>query len=334
MVIVHSYPLAVLMCVVTMLSWGSWTNTQKLASRSWPFQLFYWDYAFGLLLFTLIFAFTFGSFGSLGRHFTDDIAQASGSALRTAFLGGVVFNLANILVVSAIDIAGMAVAFPVGIGIALVVGVIANYIASPIGNPVYLFTGVGFVVLAIVVNALAYRRLPAEGRKTPVKALVLSVVGGVFMGLFYRFVTASMAANFIHPESGLVTPYTAIVLFALGVVASNVVFNTYIMARPFSGEPASYGDYFMKGGIRQHLIGLLGGAIWGVGISFSLLASGVAGYAISYGLGQGSVMVGAIWGVFVWKEFRDAPPGTTRYLDIMFASFIAGLTLIIVARVM
>jgi glucose uptake protein len=322
------------MCVITMLCWGSWVNTQKLASRSWPFQLFYWDYAFGALFLTLFFAFTLGSMGSVGRSFLADIEQASGPALRSAFLGGIVFNLANVLVVSAIDIAGMGVAFPVGIGLALVIGVITNYISSPAGNPTLLFIGVGFVVFAIIMNAIAYSRLPIQGKNTPVKGIVLSIVGGIFMGFFYRFATASMVSDFANPEPGLMTPYSVLVVFALGLLASNVVFNTYIMVRPFSGAPASYGDYFKKSNIRQHLIGLLGGVIWGVGFSFSIIASGAAGPAISYGLGQGSVMVGTIWGVFVWKEFRNAPPGTVRYLDVMFASFIAGLTLIIAARVL
>ena len=201
MVVVQLYPVAVVMCFITMLCWGSWANTQKLASKEWRFQLFYWDYAIGVLLLSVISAFTLGSMGSAGRSFLKDLAQAEGSALRSAFLGGVIFNLANILIVAAIDIAGMAVAFPVGIGLALVIGVISNYIATPLGNPVLLFLGVAGVTLAIIVDAIAYKRLPSQSQKTPVKGIVISIAGGILMGFFYRFVAASMSIDFIHLEA-------------------------------------------------------------------------------------------------------------------------------------
>src|SRR5690554_3858630 len=162
MVVIHSYGWAVLLAFITMLCWGSWANTQKLAQKQWPFQLFYWDYAIGVMLLALVLAFTAGSIGTEGRSFLADLGQADAKNLLLAFTGGVVFNLANILVTAAIAIAGMAVAFPVGIGLALVVGVIANYIATPLGNPGLLFTGVGLVTLAIVLDALAYRKLPSS----------------------------------------------------------------------------------------------------------------------------------------------------------------------------
>lgn len=333
MVIVESYSVAVIMTIVTMLCWGSWANTQKLASKEWSFQLFYWDYVFGVLILSLVFAFTLGSTGQAGRPFLTDLAQAEGGPLLSAFLGGVVFNLANILVVSAIDIAGMAVAFPVGIGLALVVGVITNYIATPVGNAPVLFIGVAMVVVAIILDAVAYKKLSSAESKTPAAGIVLSIVGGVLMGFFYRFVAASMSENFAMPEAGMMTPYTAVVIFSIGLVISNLVWNTFIMKRPFTGAPVSYGDYFTKGNARLHLVGILGGIIWGIGMSFSIIASGAAGYAISYGLGQGATMVAAAWGVFIWREFKDAPSGTNPLLTLMFLSFIAGLGLIIVSRV-
>jgi glucose uptake protein len=137
----RSYALAVILCFVTMLCWGSWANTQKLTSKEWRFQLFYWDYAIGLFLLALFLALTLGSRGSVGRSFLTDLSQASGEAVWSALVGGIIFNLANILLVAAIDIAGMAVAFPVGVGIALVLGVITNYLATPVGNPWLLFLG-------------------------------------------------------------------------------------------------------------------------------------------------------------------------------------------------
>lgn len=335
MVLIESLGLAVVMCVITMLCWGSWANTQKLASKEWRFQLFYWDYSLGVLLLTLILAFTMGSMGSAGRPFLGDLAQADGQWIRSALIGGAVFNVANILLVAAIDIAGLAVAFPVGIGIALVWGVITTYIAKPAGNPAILFAGVAFVAIAILINAAAYKRLPSSGQKTTAKGLVISIVAGVLMGFFYRFVAAAIA-NIKQidsaAEAGKLTPYTALVFFALGLFLSNFVLNTIVMKKPFTGDPVPLGDYFKKGNPRLHLIGIIGGMIWSVGMSFSILAGDTAGYAISYGLGQGATMVAAAWGVFIWKEFKAAPAGTSKLLNVMFACFIIGLVLIVYAN--
>lgn len=166
MVVIQSYFVAVLMCVITMLCWGSWANTQKMASKKWAFQLFYWDYTLGVLILSLILAFTMGSSGDEGRSFLADLGQADGKAIGSALLGGVVFNLANLLIVVAINIAGMAVAFPIGIGLALVIGVVVNYVATPLGHPVFLFIGVVLVGLAIVLDAIAYRK-SSSGRCLP-----------------------------------------------------------------------------------------------------------------------------------------------------------------------
>jgi glucose uptake protein len=332
MVVVESYLLAVIMCFITMLCWGSWANTQKLATKQWPFQLFYWDYAIGVLLLSLVLALTMGSIGSAGRNFFADLGQATGTVLWLAFLGGVIFNLSNILLVAAIDIAGMAVAFPIGVGLALAIGVITNYVATPVGNATVLFIGVALVVVAILIDAMAYKRLVSEGQKTPTKGIVISIAAGVLMGFFYRFVAASMSEDFITLEAGKLSPYTAVVIFSVGLLISNFLWNTIVMAKPFVGESVSYRDYFTKGDTRLHLIGVLGGAIWGVGMSFSIIAAGTAGFAISYGLGQGATMVAAFWGVFIWKEFKEAPVGTNRLITLMFMSFIVGLALIITAR--
>jgi glucose uptake protein len=336
MVLVNSYSVAVLMCVITMICWGSWANTQKLASKEWRFQLFYWDYCLGVLLLTLIFAFTLGSTGGYGRSFLEDLRQAQGKYIGSALLGGVVFNIANILLVAAIDIAGMAVAFPIGIGLALAVGVITTYRIDHSGNPNLLFTGVACVAGAIVLDALAYRRI-SSGRQTTAKGIVLSVLCGVLMGQFFQFVAAAMPQpleRINDPEmAGMLTPYTALVFFALGLFLSSFVFNSIVMKWPFSGTPIPFSDYFKKGTPWLHIIGILGGMIWGVGMSFAILAGDAAGYAISYGLGQGATMVAALWGVFVWREFKNAPSTTNGLLAFMFALFIAGLGLIVYAHV-
>jgi len=334
MFIVESYFFAVIMCVITMICWGSWANTQKLASKEWKFQLFYWDYSWGVLIFTLLLALTLGSTGSEGRGFLEDLSMAEGAHIWSALLGGIVFNLANILLVAAIDIAGMAVAFPIGIGLALVIGVITNYVATPVGDPIILFIGVALVAIAIIIDAMAYGKLPSSGGKSKSKGLVLSIIAGIAMGFFYRFVAASMAADFASPEIGKLTPYTALVLFSVGLLLSNIVFVTIIMFKPFTGDKVAPLDYFRKGNPKLHMIGILGGIIWSIGMSLSILASGEAGFAISYGLGQGATMVAAFWGVFIWKEFKTAPEGTGKLIATMFFFFFIGLGLIIAARIM
>ncbi len=331
MFLLHSYAAAVVFCFITMFCWGSWANTQKLATKGWRFELFYWDYALGVVLMSLLFALTLGSMGTEGRSFLPDLSQAETKNLVSAFIGGVVFNAANILLVAAIDIAGMAVAFPVGIGLALVLGVVVNYIATPLGNPVLLFTGVALVVVAIVLDAIAYRKLPSQTGGISTKGLVLSVACGILMGFFYRFVAGAMSPDFAHPEPGKMGPYAAVLVFSLGVLGSNFLFNTFVMKKPFVGEPVAFSAYF-TGDLKTHSIGVLGGLIWGVGTMFSFIASGPAGFAISYGLGQGATMVAAFWGVFIWKEFKDAPPGTNKLIALMFLSFLVGLVLVILAR--
>lgn len=331
MFIIESYPVAIFFCIITMLCWGSWANTQKMAASSWRFELFYWDYVLGILLTALLFAVTLGSYGQQGRPFFEDIAQADLSMSGSAFLGGIIFNAANILLVAAIAIAGMSVAFPVGIGIALVWGVIVNYIANPIGDKFLLFTGVGCIVIAILLNAYAYRKNNAAQKKLSTRGLVLSIAAGILMGFFYKYVAAAMFPDFTKPEPGKLSPYTAVFLFATGILVSNFIFNTILMRRPVEGQPVKISDYF-KGSSRNHIMGILGGAIWCLGMSFSIIASGKAGPAISYGLGQGATVVAAIWGIFIWKEFKDAPRGVGAILNIMLLCYLAGLGLLIAAR--
>src|SRR5947208_3534497 len=243
MFVVHSYPLAVVLCVVTMFCWGSWANTRKLASKDWRFELFYWDYAIGVLLLTLLFGFTLGSSGTEGRPFAADLSQATAASIESALLGGTIFNLANILLVAAIEIAGMAVAFPVGIGLALIIGVVVNYLATPVGNVALLSIGVALVTLAIILDATAYRRLPGGAAGVSTKGLVLSVACGIFMGMFYRFVAAAMYADPLVPEPGKMGSYAAVFVFAVGIFLSNFLWNTLVMKRPFVGTPVSYAQY-------------------------------------------------------------------------------------------
>jgi len=331
MFIIQTYGIAVLFCLVTMLCWGSWANTQKLAAGSWRFELFYWDYVLGIVLLALLSAFTLGSIGEGGRPFLADVAQADGANLGSALWGGVLFNAANILLVAAISIAGMSVAFPVGIGLALVIGVVVNYLNAPVGSAGLLFGGMALIVVAIGLNATAYRQTASGKTSASTKGLLLSVVAGCLMGLFYGYVAQSMFPDFERPQPGKLSPYTAVVVFSVGILASNVVFNTLLMFRPFVGTPVRYADYF-RGSARNHLTGVLGGMVWCVGMLFSILASDKAGPAISYGLGQGATVVAALWGIYIWREFRNAPKGVGTLLNLMLACYVLGLTLLIVAR--
>lgn len=332
MFIVGNYVTAVVFCFVTMLCWGSWGNTQKLAAKSWRYELFYWDYVIGMVLFALLIAFTMGSFGSEGRPFLEDIAQVSSGNLWSIILGGVIFNASNILLSASTSIAGLAVAFPLGVGISLVLGTIVNYIGAPKGDPVMLFIGVALIVVAIICNGVASGKLSKGGdSKSSRKGIILAVVAGTLMAFFYRFVASAMDLdNFSSPAPGKATPYTAIVIFSIGVLLSNFIFNTFVMRKPFVGAPVSYGDYF-KGNFKTHLVGMLGGAIWCLGTAFSYIASGKAGAAISYALGQGAPMVAAIWGVFIWKEFKGASKGVYALLGVMFCLFLGGLGFIIIS---
>ncbi|MEI6049180.1 MAG: GRP family sugar transporter [Bacteroidota bacterium] len=330
MFIPQSYSLAIILCFVTMLCWGSWGNTQKLAGKSWRFELFYWDYVFGILLFSLLLGFTLGSRGENGRGFIEDIFQAEPGNILKAMLGGIIFNASNILLVAAMAIAGMAVAFPVGVGIALALGVIINYIFAPQGNATWLFGGVTLIVAAIIIDAIAYKKHSASLQKVSGKGIILSISAGVLMALFYRFVASSMVTGFEAPEAGKLTPYSAIFFFAIGVLLSNFLFNFLIMKRPFEGQPLSFRDY-AKGSPGVHLTGVLGGVIWNIGMSMSILASGKAGFAISYGLGQGATLIAALWGVYIWKEFKGASKSVNTLIFFMLLAYLAGLGLIVYA---
>lgn len=313
-----------------MLCWGSWGNTQKLAGKSWRFELFYWDYVLGILLFAILLGFTLGSSGESGRGFIEDIGQAESDNILNAMLGGVIFNASNILLVAAMAIAGMAVAFPVGVGIALALGVIINYIFAPQGNATWLFGGVALIVAAIIIDAIAYKKHSSSLQKVSGKGIVLSVSAGVLMALFYRFVASSMVTSFEVPEAGKLTPYSAIFFFAIGVVVSNFLFNYIIMKRPFDGSPLTFKDY-TKGSLGVHLTGVIGGIIWNIGMSMSIIASGKAGFAISYGLGQGATLIAALWGVFIWKEFKGASKSVSNLIFLMFLAYLAGLALLVYA---
>src|SRR5882757_923585 len=162
MFIVDNIGLAIGFCVITMLGWGSWANTLKLAGKDkWQFPLYYWDYAIGVFALSIVMMATLGVTGTAGMSSFANLSQAEGGPMLRAFLSGVLFNVSNILLVVAIDAAGMSVAFPVGVGLALVIGTIASYRQAPKGNVLLLSADVALVVLAIIISAVANRRVAA-----------------------------------------------------------------------------------------------------------------------------------------------------------------------------
>jgi glucose uptake protein len=332
MFIIENYSLAILFCFITMLCWGSWGNTQKLAGKTWRYELFYWDYTIGILLFAVIMAFTLGSIGNLGRSFIDDIQQVECGHILNAFIGGVIFNASNILLAASVSIAGMAVAFPLGVGLALVLGVFINYFSTPKGDPILLFIGVALIVIAIICNGIASgKNKNGTTNQNVKKGIWLATVAGILMSFFYRFVASAMDLNnFEYPAQGLATPYTALFIFSIGIFISNFLFNTLVMKKPFVGERVTYKQYF-SGNFGTHLVGVFGGCVWALGTLFSYIAAGKAGAPISYALGQGAPMIAALWGVFVWKEFTRADKSINKLLAVMFLFFIAGLSLIVLS---
>jgi len=325
----ESYAAAMALMVLSMLCWGSWANTLKLCPR-FRFQLFYWDYAAGLALAAMVWGLTAGSLAGPGLQLMADIARAPLGAILWAAAGGVVFNIANLLLVAAIDIAGLAVAFPVGIGVALVVGAVSSYLVSPAGNPMLLSGGVALVVVAMVLDAAAYRKRDANALAATTRGIVLCLVAGVLMGCFYPFVAHALTASNGHAAPG---PYAVAVFFALGLLVSTVPANWFLMRRPLDGKAPVKGRDYWQAPLGWHLAGVLGGAIWSTGTVANFVASGahIVGPAVSYTFGQGATLVSACWGVFVWREFVGAPTQARWLLAFMFVFFVAGLGLVALA---
>jgi len=333
LILPQTYGAALLLTLVSMLCWGSWANSFKLAGK-WRFELFYYDYSLGVLIAATIFALTFGSAGSIGLPFTADLAHAGSRQILFGAIGGVVFNLANILLVAAISLAGLAVAFPVGIGLALVIGVIWNYTLKPQGNPLLLFSGAAIVMVAIIVDALAYRALEASKAaesqsKVSGRGIALSLVSGLLMGSFFPLVEMGKSG-----PQGL-GPYAIGFVFTVGVFLSTFVFNLFFMKFPVEGPPVTMSEYFAGTG-RQHMLGIVGGLIWAAGTIANFVAASApesvqVGPAISYAIGQGATMVSALWGLLVWKEFAGATGRVRLLVGIMLVLFICGLALVSIA---
>jgi glucose uptake protein len=326
----ETYQLTLALMILSMLCWGSWANTLKLCPN-FRFQLFYWDYSIGLFAGAVLLGLTAGTAGHTGPSFLAAITETSHERILWAFFGGVIFNIANLLLVAAIDVAGLAVAFPVGIGLALVVGAVSSYLVSPAANPLLLFGGVALVALAIVLDALAYRKRESTAKAATTRGVVLSLVAGLLMGSFYPLVARAMRGPF-EPGSSP-GPYAIAFFFAIGVLISTIPANLLLMAKPLDGKPPVDGSGYWRAPMGWHIAGILGGAIWCLGAVANFVASGahLVGPAVSYSIGQGATMISALWGVFVWHEFAGAPRASRQLLVLMFIFFLLGLTAVALA---
>jgi glucose uptake protein len=313
----HSLEVALLMMITSAICWGSWANTYK-GVKNYRFELFYWDYAVGIFLISLFFAFTLGSSGNDASSFLNNVHSADNSNIVYTMVAGAIFNLANLLLVAAIDMAGLAIAFPVAIGIALVTGVILSYALQPKGNAALLAAGVVCAVIAVVLDGKAYGSLGSSGRSVAKKSIIVCIVSGVLMGLWAPFVTRAMISG------NTLGPYSIAVFLTLGALLSCLIWNVYFMKRPLVGEPVSFSGFF-SAPLSGHALGLLGGVIWGIGMVFNLVAANFTGVAISYAIGQTAPMVAALWGVFVWKEFAGAPSKAKLYVALMFVFYCIGI---------
>jgi glucose uptake protein len=320
-----SFSVALLLTVLSAVFWGSWANTYK-GTRNYPFELFYWDYIVGVAACSFIFALTLGSHGATGESFVQNIRNADGANWAHALLAGAIFNAANLLLVAAVAIAGLAVAFPIAIGIAVVEGVVLSYALQPKGNATYLAIGVLLAIAAVLFNSKAYqalsRKIMASRRDSSSrKGVLVSVISGVLMGGFAPFITRAMT----HGHA--LTPYSVAALFSVGALLCCPVVNVYFMRHPIQGAPVSFAGY-PRAGARNHLLGFLGGLLWGVGGCFNFISAGFVGVPISYAIGQSAPLIAAAWGVLVWREFTAAPASAWIYLGGMFLSYVAAIGLI------
>jgi glucose uptake protein len=320
MFVPHDFGVALVMMITSAICWGSWANTYK-GVKNYRFELFYWDYAIGIFLISLVLAFTMGSTSNDASSFLNDVHAASNSNFLYTLAGGAVFNLANLLLVAAIDMAGLAIAFPVAIGIALVVGVVSSYLLQPKGNAGLLAAGVVCAVIAVIMDGKAYGSLKKAVGAVSQKSIVVCVVSGILMGLWAPFVTHAMT------QGHTLGPYSVGVFFTLGALLSCLLWNVYFMKHPLVGQPVNFGEFF-RGPASGHMLGLLGGTIWGIGTVFNLVAANFTGVAISYTIGQSAPMVAALWGVLVWKEFEGANRQAKTFLVLMFLFYILGILLV------
>lgn len=319
MFIPDNFAVALMVMLAGMVCWGSWSNPFKLTPNR-RFELFYWDFAVAVLPAALLGALTLGSaFG--GPTAVENFQAAGARSMLYALLAGIVLNCGNVLVTAALSLVGMAIAFPIALGLSIVVSTILSYIINPQGNPGYLFSGVALVFVAVVFGSLAYRAREEHSVKPSKKGILLSIGAGV---LFCGFAPL-VAKAFASPNP--VGPYGAAVLFSGGILLSTFPLMGYFMRHPVKGSPLPAIEYW-RGSKQEHLTGLLSGFIWCTGTVLTFAAGNFVGMALAGAIGQANSLVAAVWGVFVWREFRGASPSAKLLLVAMFAFYVGGIALV------
>jgi glucose uptake protein len=315
-----TYAAALVMMLLGMFFWGSWPNTYKLTT-GWRFELFYWDYSLGIFLTATLVGLTLGTFGGSGETFWQNLVQADQTAWAYALIAGGLWNLGNILLVAGVSLVGLAVAFPLSIGLALVVGALASYLITPRGNPLLLFSGVATVCLAVIVNSFAYRSAATSRLKASKAGLLVCLLSGVLFSGFGPLLAKALSSP--RPLGA----YGVNVLFTLGALITTIPALTYLMRHPVEGLPVDGSDYW-RGSRGRHAAGLCGGLVWGLGTTCTFVPMAMVGTALAYAIGQSNPLVAALWGVFIWKEFRGAPRRSKVLLALMFVLYTSGLLLL------
>jgi glucose uptake protein len=341
MILPGSYAFTVILLILSLLCWGLWATTFKLAGK-WRYELYYFDFAIGMGIAALIAALTFGSMGWDGFSFLDDLRNAGKRQDLFAFLGGGVFNLGNVLMLASISLSGLSVGLPIGLGVALITGVIWNWVTHPGGNLVFLAAGCVAVAAGVILNAVGFRayatavrrqqastqtgksKAPKKDRGT--KAVILGMAAGLLLGSFAPLLDLAK-----DTENGL-GPYSIAVLISLGVIATTFVYSLFLMNLPVQGQPVDISEYF-KGTARHHALGLAGGLLFAIGLVASLVANKAEGLAqagifLSYAMEHGAPVVGAICGIFAFKEFADGDSKFKSFLFLTLFLLITGITLV------
>lgn len=314
---------ALLLLVVSMLCWGSWANLLK-ALPGWRLEYFYIDYTLGFLITVLLISGTWGSAGVVGTDFLHRLVTADGGKSLFALVGGFVWNAGNILLLNSIMIAGLAVAFPVASVLAITLGVGISYWANPLGNPLWLLAGSIVLVVAAVMNARAYRQLGAIRGSHNALGITLALLAGFLVGVFPPFIGAAISG------ATALDPYVVCIDFTIGAALATVIGVLILLAKPLIGTPGNLGGYF-AGDTRRHVFGLLAGAIWCVGTVANFASAGLVGIAISWGIGSGAPMVGALWGILLWKEFAGSDQRARSLITASLVLYTIGVILVAIA---
>jgi len=342
MILPHSPTTLMYLMILSLVCLGSWANFYKLAGK-WRFELFCFDFALGLLAVAVILALTAGNLGFDGFNVRDDLMNAGKRQWLFGFLGGVIFNLGNMLMIAAISVAGIALTFPVGFGVAFIVGSAISYLTGPGVSPAFLFGGCALLALAVILDCSAFSRLgvlkhenqaragtaKSTRRPSSMQGIVLAMISGVLMGIF-----APLLGKAQNVEIGL-GPYSLMVMFGLAVLASTFVFNLFFMNLPIEGDPLEFNDY-LKGSLRQHAMGAIGGGLWALGAMAALVVTTPKGdthltqMTVDL-MAQSAPLLAALFGLLVWREYKGGDPGVKLSTVLMLVAFAGGVAAISLA---